>query len=176
MMRGDEHDGLVAIVTKRYRWAAGQGSMDIEDIEQEGRIACWQAHLQHKPETGCAYTTLAAWKMRERCRKQMERMTYCVKLPQKSSREAWKAGKPMVVKRASEERLERVSAGNEQDPFRQRLETALAALPVRLAWIVEQRFLEERTLQDVGDELGLSRERVRQLESRALTALRAVMR
>ena len=51
---------------------------------------------------------------------------------------------------------------------------ALAELPVREAKIVRERLLEDdaRTLESLGQELGVSKERVRQLEARALAKLR----
>jgi len=54
----------------------------------------------------------------------------------------------------------------------------LEGLPDRERRVIEWRFglggLQERTLQEIGDELGLSRERVRQIERGALDRLRAV--
>lgn len=56
---------------------------------------------------------------------------------------------------------------------------ALKSLPEKLRVIVEQRFgldgQEERTLKEIGDQYGLSRERIRQLEVMALDTLRAVI-
>lgn len=50
----------------------------------------------------------------------------------------------------------------------------VADLPKRERWVVEQRFLarQPRTLQQLADEIGLSRERVRQLEANALRKLK----
>jgi RNA polymerase sigma-32 factor len=48
-----------------------------------------------------------------------------------------------------------------------RVEQALLHLAPRDRHILECRFLADRTLEDVGRELGISRERVRQLEARA---------
>lgn len=57
------------------------------------------------------------------------------------------------------------------------LRACLDRLPPRERAIVELRFGEDgRTLRDVGDELGLSRERVRQLETLALRRLGAMLR
>lgn len=60
------------------------------------------------------------------------------------------------------------------------LRTAVAALPDRLAGVVRLRFgLDDdrlRTLKEVGDALGLTRERIRQLEGQALELLRDAAR
>ena len=54
---------------------------------------------------------------------------------------------------------------------------ALRALPPRERWIIEQRRLREggASLQQLGRALGVSKERVRQLESRALARLKAAL-
>jgi RNA polymerase primary sigma factor len=58
------------------------------------------------------------------------------------------------------------------------LESALAQLPAREGFIVRQRFglgaADSQTLEEISVHLGVSRERVRQLENRALTKLRDV--
>lgn len=55
------------------------------------------------------------------------------------------------------------------------LAMALAQLPDRERRIIEERHLsvQLRTLQEVGEELGISRERVRQLEARAMRRMRS---
>ncbi len=62
------------------------------------------------------------------------------------------------------------------DSFRQTLKNALDELPERERRVLELRYgLEDdepRTLREIGEILGLSRERVRQLELRALNQLR----
>ncbi len=57
------------------------------------------------------------------------------------------------------------------------LHTALLALPRRDRYIIENRWLSEdpKTLQALGDELGVSAERVRQLEKSGMTKLRRQM-
>jgi len=62
--------------------------------------------------------------------------------------------------------------------LRERLEAALTQLPERERYILRQRFgwEEDRseTLDEIGSRLGVSRERIRQLESRALHKLKEV--
>jgi RNA polymerase sigma-32 factor len=55
---------------------------------------------------------------------------------------------------------------------------ALSGLPERERYIIENRYLSENpvTLQEIGEKLGLSRERVRQLESRALKRIKATLK
>jgi RNA polymerase sigma-32 factor len=54
------------------------------------------------------------------------------------------------------------------------LKTALTALPAREQHIIRERHLKEQstTLAELGEELGISKERVRQIEHRALQELR----
>lgn len=56
-----------------------------------------------------------------------------------------------------------------------RLRLAIESLPPRLRGIMEAR-LEERTLKEIGEEIGLTRERVRQLEEDAMHRLRRKIR
>ncbi|MCC7541575.1 MAG: sigma-70 family RNA polymerase sigma factor [Deltaproteobacteria bacterium] len=60
---------------------------------------------------------------------------------------------------------------------RGRLAVALASLDARERWIVEVRLMsdEEMSLADIGRKLGVSRERARQLESRAKTKLQKML-
>lgn len=48
----------------------------------------------------------------------------------------------------------------------------LDLLPPRYVLILRRRFLDRHSLEKIGKELGISRERVRQLESDALARLR----
>ena len=82
--------------------------------------------------------------------------------------------------------LESILAGPEASPETQvmhtflgkDLESALEQLPAREGFIVRQRFglgsADSQTLEEISVHLGVSRERVRQLENRALSKLREV--
>jgi RNA polymerase sigma factor for flagellar operon FliA len=52
------------------------------------------------------------------------------------------------------------------------LKAAVAALPERLRVVVEGYFFEERLMQDIADELGVTQSRVSQMRSEALALLR----
>lgn len=65
-----------------------------------------------------------------------------------------------------------------QDDLRAQLDQAITHLPAREAYILRERFGlrddESQTLEELGTHFGVSRERIRQLESRALRQLRDV--
>ena len=69
---------------------------------------------------------------------------------------------------------ERVENSHDTDTLRQWLVTALTALNDREQFIVRERKLRDdpRTLESLGSELGLSKERVRQLEAAAFCKMR----
>ena len=68
-------------------------------------------------------------------------------------------------------------AHEEQQLNRKRTSIALEILKPRERRIIEQRILTDapKTLQDLADEFGVSRERIRQIEQNALNKLRTVM-
>ncbi len=68
-------------------------------------------------------------------------------------------------------------ANEEQQLNKKRTSIALEILKPRERRIIEQRILTDapKTLQDLADEFGVSRERIRQIEQNALNKLRTVM-
>ena len=76
------------------------------------------------------------------------------------------------------DQAETVIRRNEQAALRGAIEQAIEALDDRERYIIRRRYLgdEKATLQEIGDELGLSRERVRQLETVAKARLEDTLR
>ena len=74
----------------------------------------------------------------------------------------------------SDQAAEKVEASHDTEQLRAWLLTAMRALSDREQFIVRERKLveEPRTLESLGDELGLSKERVRQLEAAAFAKMR----
>lgn len=72
---------------------------------------------------------------------------------------------------------ETVARKRDHETLKSRISTALSVLSEREQFIVCERRLqdESRTLADLGAELGLSKERVRQLEAAAMTKMRRVL-
>ena len=69
---------------------------------------------------------------------------------------------------------DKVAVSHDSAQLRQWLLTAMSALSDRERFIVRERKLREepRTLESLGEELGLSKERVRQLEAAAFGKMR----
>ena len=72
---------------------------------------------------------------------------------------------------------ENVTRTHDGDIRRKRLRDALASLTEREQTIIAQRFLDDdkKTLAEIGDDFGLTKERIRQIEARALSKLRVKM-
>jgi RNA polymerase sigma-32 factor len=72
---------------------------------------------------------------------------------------------------------ENVTRTHDEALRRERLREALASLTEREQMIITQRFLDEdkKTLAEIGDDFGLTKERIRQIEARALSKLRVRM-
>ena len=72
---------------------------------------------------------------------------------------------------------ELISKSEEEENFKTGLEIALDSLKERERYIIKNRILSEHpsTLEDLGSELNISRERVRQIESSALKKIKTVL-
>jgi RNA polymerase sigma factor (sigma-70 family) len=156
------HAGLVVHVVSRQNL----GGLPFEEAVQEGRIALWRALGGYDPRKGYQFSTYA----------------YTVIVHQ-----IWKAVKDHCETNRREHALREWvvffrhwEAGPAQQQAERELKTCLhalvAGLPERLQRVVRVRNElggeERRTLAELGDEMGLSGERVRQLEVDALVWLR----
>ena len=154
----EQHDGLVHAFIQRQ----GGGDLSYEEALQAGRIGLWRAIQGYDPQRGTAFSTyawVAIYRQIHRRAKELKRDTAVVvpDLPV-----SW------VLPDPGEEL--------EQKLCRRLLHDLVSQLPPRLRRVIVGRYgLGERppcTLQEMGQELGLSRERVRQLQQEALAWLR----
>ena len=153
-----QHDGLVHAFIRRQ----GGGQLSYEEALQEGRIGLWHALRGYDPTRGTAFSTYAWVAIRRqvyRRRQQVSRET-TVSLPQVP---AWG-----VIPDPAEEVEQALTIGA--------LHALVGQLPQHLRRVVVGRYgLGQRppcTLKEMGEALGLSGERVRQLQQEALAWLR----
>lgn len=74
-----------------------------------------------------------------------------------------------VKQLASGENTDKLALGSEQSRI---LRKALVSLTPREEYVVRRRFFDEDTLGDIADDMGVNRERVRQIEGKALRKLK----
>lgn len=79
-------------------------------------------------------------------------------------------GTPVVVLRSPDRDPEELLIQHEAD---RAIAAARAKLPAKLSHVIAQRIDHDLTLKAIGDDLGLTRERIRQIEAKAIGKLRA---
>ncbi|MCX7769753.1 MAG: RNA polymerase factor sigma-32 [Proteobacteria bacterium] len=82
-----------------------------------------------------------------------------------------------VIPDTRENYAEKLEEEDERLYNAQRIKDALSKLNEKERFVIERRILDEnpKTLQEVGDELGITRERVRQIEEKALKKLKTLL-
>lgn len=161
----DRHEGLIHAVIRRE----GSGSLIYEEALQAGRIGLWRAILNYDPARGTAFSTYAWVAIRRHIRRAAARAAgdsryQLVSGPHRSA-EPWSRGL-----------AEDLDESVEQASIHQALFSLLSQLPHRLRQVIVARYGLDghppRTLRQLGAQLGLSRERIRQLQQDALAWLR----
>jgi RNA polymerase sigma factor (sigma-70 family) len=153
-----QHDGLVHAYIQRQ----GGGDIPYEEALQAGRIGLWHAIRGYDPARGTAFSTyawVAIWRHIYRRGQELSRKTY-IPLPE------------IPATRAMPNLAEEL----DQELATSALHDLVRRLPERLRWVIVGRYGLGKhppcTLQELGEALGLSRERVRQLQQEALAWLR----
>jgi RNA polymerase sigma factor (sigma-70 family) len=153
-----QHDGLVHAYIQRQ----GGGNIPYEEALQAGRIGLWHAIRGYDPARGTAFSTyawVAIWRHIYRRGQELSRKTH-IPLPE------------IPATRAMPNLAEEL----DQELATSALHDLVRRLPERLRRVIVGRYGLGKhppcTLQELGEELGLSKERVRQLQQEALAWLR----
>ncbi|MEZ4444662.1 MAG: sigma-70 family RNA polymerase sigma factor [Polyangiaceae bacterium] len=176
---------LVVHIAKSY---TGRG-VPLADLIQDGNIALMHAVELFDPERGTRLSTYAsAWLQRAMLRS-VRSLSRTVRLPE-SARNARSDSVP-IDEPFGEARLsltdmliapDAIAPDDEaaREQIRARAREMLDQLKPQEAFVVRRRFGIDHdaalTLQEIGDELGITRERVRQIEKAALDKLKRRMR
>jgi RNA polymerase sigma factor (sigma-70 family) len=154
----EEHDGLVHAFIRRQ----GGGDISYEEALQAGRVGLWHAIQGYDPRRGTAFSTYAWVAICRQIHQRARELSQETDIRAQGVPATWEEVEP-------EERVEQIL-------ILEALEELVGRLPERLRRVVVRRYGLEadppRTLQEVGDELGLTRERIRQLQQDALAWLR----
>jgi RNA polymerase sigma factor (sigma-70 family) len=154
----EQHDGLVHAFIRRQ----GGGKLPYEEALQAGRIGLWHAIGGYDPARGTAFSTYAWVAIRRQVRRRGQELSRDTDVPLPEMPASW------VVPDPAEEVDQERTIGI--------LHALVGELPKRLRRVIVGRYgLGKQppcTLKELGEELGLSGERVRQLQQEALAWLR----
>ncbi|MBI2523927.1 sigma-70 family RNA polymerase sigma factor [Candidatus Peregrinibacteria bacterium] len=149
---------LVVSIAKKYR---GKG-LSFSDLIQEGNAGLLHAVQKFEPRLGWKFGTYATWWIREA-------ITRADTIITSGTEEKCTLG-DLIPAHGTD-----VTLAVWQRQLHTRIEEVLCTLPGgaqgRRARIIRQRFLEGKTLDEVASTFGITRERVRQLQMRALLEL-----
>ncbi len=181
----DNEDMVRAIVVRSVpTWAR-----HFEDAMQEGRIALLEAVRSWDPNGGASLRTWAGpriqWKIWAFDEQQYRPLGYSRQARARKGEsfdcvpETVSLDCPFDPEAGEDKATHEVVASFASNPEelliekqeREGLHRALAKLPASQARILRKRFAEESTLREIGAGLGVTRERVRQIEVEAISAL-----
>lgn len=185
----EEHLGLVRWVAGRYRHAAG--SLSFDELVSAGNLGLLRALELYQPERGVGFATYARHWIRHFVIRELQNNGATVRVPVHTQ---------ALRQRRKERMRERVLSldaplpnGDGQDSWHdvmpapasgelgaahdvQQLLASCSSLTPGERRLLALRFWGDETLNDAGRELGVSRERARQLQEAALEKLRASAR
>jgi RNA polymerase sigma factor (sigma-70 family) len=137
--------------------------LDVEDVAQAGAVGLLEAARRYRPTDGASLSTFARYRM--------------VGAMRDAVRAAHHVDRRDVARRGLVPLLPITAAANvpAAGPSLERLlltRELLAGLPPRLRWVLEQYFLNGRTLASIARTLRVNESRVCQLKTQALARLR----
>ena len=181
--------GLVGSVVKKYR-GIEYGSFDEEDVKQAGVFGLMRAVDLFNPNDGYKFPTYAMWWIRRHVLGFIAQYKEQIRVPGT----ALKAGavQPkccdiMSLSNFDDDHIEEVVASkgltpdtiSEHKEQREIMDAVMCLLTPRERCVIERRFglfgNPVMRLCDIGDQIGLSRERIRQIEIQALDKLKQLM-
>ena len=183
----EQNRGLLRIMFSRLA-AACRERMDaagvtIEDLEQEGYFAVAKAAKLYDPSAGTKFSTFLFYPVKNAfaCavglrteRQRQEPLCRCDSLdaPLDAEDDGSATRGDTVPDAAAEQAFNDADECLYTAQLHSALDDALALLDERQATVLRGRFYEGRTLESLAVQLGISRERVRQTESKAIRAMR----
>lgn len=187
-----EHGGLIGREVQRYRGALG-GCLEWEDLFQVGWLGLHHAAQRFDPAKGFKFSTYAHWWIRAFLQRAIMNQRRTVRVPVHVQNAARQRGErfpydslsldtPLNSENPAETWLDMLSgdsdpsADAEQSDLAELVGAAVDALDERNRRIIRRRFWRDNTLGEIGDDMGVSRERIRQREAQALERLERPLR
>ena len=153
----EDYIGLVRSIVSRYR----NYNYPVEDLMQEGMIGLMEAEKRFDFEKGTSFATYAAFWVKKRIIDALNR-------ERKESMDALSYDDNILNE---EQENDGQSSAQEPEPTEQILDIP-QNIPAEEQTFLNLHYKEKRTLKDIANIMGLSRERIRQLRQKALRRLR----
>ena len=191
--RAEDHDGLAMKIVNQYRWGIGP-CVDFEDLVQAARMGLMHACTKFDRSKGFKFSTYASWWVRHYVLRTIQDQRNTVRVPVYRQEKDRIDGNEPAVRMLSgdyEYNSDRSTQGTTifdaiGDPDtdcqgldvllgEERVTTGRALLGMlegNQKRVVQAFFWDGKNLREIGEELGLSRERVRQIKKAALLRLR----
>lgn len=156
---------LVVSIAKRHVGASG----DLFTLISDGNVSLMRAVDKFDYSRGFKFSTYAHWAIRK---------NFARSIPDEfKHRERFRTSSDEVFQGREDERADHLAKEIDQQARATQIGKILDTLDEREQQIIAMRFglgqgAEPRTLKEVGEELGVTKERIRQLELRALAKLR----
>lgn len=174
MTCASDHIGLVKRRAKRWTWALNV-MVELKDLEQEGMKGVIRALETFDESHGARFSTYAVPWIDHYIRREVRRNARQVHVPHARCQQAYDEGAPIPVATSSTDdpgfnmgEDEHASGWVEDQDRKELVAHLLSTLPEREAMVLRMRFFDDMTLFEAGRTMGISRERARQLEVRAL--------
>jgi len=190
---------FVYSIALKYRTSGAS----LADLVQEGSLGLIDALGRYKPESECRLLTLAVWYIKEYIRRCVVRHYSIVKNDSHDLRiQLFAKDKSMQKKSVKSDHSLNVQAGQDNDKtyldllegdvsnpetqlgeeqkkikLKALVDAALAKLNDAERHVIRQRIMvdDEKTLQELGTQKNVSRERIRQIEERAINKLKTYL-
>lgn len=163
-------------------WSRRYPILDRDDLRQAAYFGLRRAAERFDPERGVLFSTFAFHGLRDAIQRELPSLLGMVRVPKRPT-----APRPSVAS-FEDDAPEPEDEGTTSNPYevasraedRERVRFALGKLRPRDALVAELRFGingagRTHTYAEVGERLGVTGERVRQIEARALSRLRAAL-
>jgi len=181
------HGGLICRCVQRYRRFIG-GCLEWEDLFQAGWLGIHHAAQRFEPERGLKFSTYANWWVRAFIQRAVMNERRTVRVPVHAQTDAYKRGErlhldalsldaPLNPDEPGDTWLDLLRSESDQDAHAEQsdlevlVDSAVESLGEKERCIIRNRFWRDRTLGEIGDDMGVSRERIRQREANALERL-----